>query len=116
VTTIAEGLVRDLGEMGVRITVENGVSTVSRPADPRHHKRFQALLQGLKQYREEVLAFLQGKRLELCPLCRRDVSDPEDRERLAGVNPFCTRGFMPARWKAGVMIEKKADGCPYRRM
>lgn len=43
---------------------------------------------------------------ELCVICKRDVTDPENRERLAGVNPFCVHG---GNWKEGV------PECPYRR-
>lgn len=50
------------------------------------------LLAGLKANREAVLRFVT------CRECGRVTCDEEDRERLAGVNPFCDRG-----------------GCPYRR-
>lgn len=112
--TPAALLIAELDELGCRIRLQDGATTVTQPADPRHRKRFQALLAGLRTHREAVLAELQGERLDRCPLCRRAVSE-EDKERMAGVNFLCDRGAMPAVWKAGKLVAKKVDGCPYRR-
>lgn len=48
--------------------------------------------------RESETAGEPESEAELCRLCKRDVSDSENRERLRGINPFCQ------------MI-----GCPYRK-
>lgn len=52
---------------------------------------------------------------ELCRLCKRDVSNPENRERLRGVNPWCNWGGIPKGWNR--LTEKPIPGkpgCPYR--
>jgi hypothetical protein len=51
---------------------------------------------------------------ESCPLCNRDVSDPEDRERLKGVNPFCTVGYTKAVTDGNGTFHPASPGCPYR--
>ena len=113
--TVTE-LVTELEEIGCTIRLKDGRPSVSAPANPQFHRRFHSLLQSLRTYSEDVLAHLQGIKLERCALCRRDVTDPEDKERLAGVNPFCDRGTVPAFWRDGRMLAKKIDGCPYRTM
>lgn len=50
------------------------------------------LLKALKDNRAAVLEFLTE-----CRLCQRDVRDPEDRERLATINPFCRETPCPYR-------------------
>ena len=51
---------------------------------------------------------------ESCRVCQRDVSNPEDRERLGGVNPFCVRGAArPTTDANGVTHEAQAP-CPSR--
>lgn len=42
------------------------------------------LLAALRDNRDAVIAYLSE-----CRLCRRDVRNAEDRERLKGINPFC---------------------------
>lgn len=52
---------------------------------------------------------------ESCSVCNRDVSDPEDRERLRGVNPFCPVGQARGVAADGHGNSHPASpGCPYR--
>ncbi len=110
----AAALVREMEAIGCAVTITGGVASVSTPQDPRHRQRFNTLLVGLRQHREAVLAYLGNPRQSLCPLCKRDVSCPENKERLRGVNPWCGQGFLRAEWRNGKMIRQKQDGCPYR--
>jgi len=52
---------------------------------------------------------------ESCPQCGRDVQDPEYRERLRGVNPFCTVGYAKVVATDGNGNSHPASpGCPFR--
>jgi hypothetical protein len=50
------------------------------------------LLAALKQHREAVVKWLTE-----CRECGRNNSDPEDRDRLRGANPFCKEVPCPFR-------------------
>lgn len=50
------------------------------------------LLGTLKWHRDDIIAYLTA-----CSSCGRDVSDPENREQLSGVNYFCHQPHCPYR-------------------
>lgn len=108
-------LVAALEAMGCQIRGGSRPS-ISQPVKVEHRKRFQELYQWLSLYRLEVLAHYEPPAARtLCPLCGRDVTDTEDRERLAGINPFCVLAPQGKGWdrlKEKVIPEK--PGCPYR--
>lgn len=62
-----------------------------------------------------MLVFKNTPEPESCRLCNRDVSDPEDRARLAGANPWCDRGAARAVTTDGNGLSHPAqESCPYR--
>ena len=59
------------------------------------------IMRALTAYKGELLKRFalpgQEPAKEFCKRCNRDVTDPEDRERLEGVNPFCDQSQCPYR-------------------
>jgi len=80
-------------------------------------KRFERLKEWLPRYRTEILAHFEPPApRQLCPLCSRDVTDPEDKERLEAVNPWCEWGGTPAGFNRFYQKPIPAKpGCPYRK-
>ena len=67
------------------------------------------LLADLKANREAVVEYLNS-----CHVCGRDVSDPEDRERLADP-AFCDRGGSRAAVsKRGEVRHPETQRCPFK--
>jgi hypothetical protein len=63
----------------------------------------------LKRHRESVVAHLT-----VCAVCRRDVSDRENRDRL--VDPaFCDRaGSREVVTRSGTVVHPETPRCPYK--
>lgn len=96
-------LLADLKLIQTRLVLRNRVPMLIPPseADSALLGQLAALKPILASLRAEIVEMLT----QLCPVCERDVSDAEDRERLKGVNPFCDRG---GDWKHG------EPRCPYK--
>ena len=110
-------VVAAIEEMGCRL-IGGKTPAIHQPQDVRHRKRFEELLPWLSLYRLEILAHYEPPApRQLCPLCGRDVTEDEDRERLAGVNPWCVIAAMPRGWDKQTEKPIPAKpGCPYRTM
>lgn len=67
------------------------------------------LLKALKDHKAAVVAYLTE-----CVVCKRDVRDPEDRERLREVNPFCDRGYAREATDADGVRRAASTPCPFR--
>lgn len=87
------------------------------PKMAEYRKRFKELVPWLSKYRTEILSHFEPPApRQLCPLCSRDVTDTEDKERLAGVNPWCDWGGTPAGFNKFYQKPVPAKpGCPYRK-
>ena len=103
-------LVRQVMALGCQIRLDNGQPSLQLPRKPRPGT--QELIPKLKEYRQEVVSYIESLRGGLCPVCRSDLVDAEDRERLAGVNFLCSRGVTipPKPW----LNQPGYVGCPYR--
>lgn len=88
-------LLRRLDEIGAKLRLSPFTRTPEAiPAkDPDLRAEFDKLLPDLARLKPEIMDHLALR----CPKCRRDVTDPENVERLRGANPFCDK-----------------PGCPYR--
>ena len=88
---LAEGILADLADLGCTISVDRGRIHLTRPKVVISPSKLAAVLKRLKEHREAVIAAVS------CLLCGRDIRDPEDRERLLEVNPFCSESKCPFR-------------------
>jgi hypothetical protein len=106
---VARLLVREVTASGCRISITNGVPALrGKPRSP-------TLVARLTEHRTEVLDYLEGLKRGLCPVCKSDLIDPEDQERMAGVNFLCQVGPpIPPKFKNGSMVSRAVPGCPYR--
>lgn len=68
------------------------------------------LMKALRDNREAIVTYLTA-----CRECGRDMSCPEDRERLKGPNPFCDRGTAQAVTDGNGVAHAASPGCPFRR-
>lgn len=88
-------LLRRLDEIGAKLRLSPFTRQPEALAAKDHELRaeFDKLLPDLARLKPEIVEMLALR----CPKCQRNVTDPEDVERLKGINPFCG-----------------AIGCPYR--
>src|SRR5687767_3865691 len=93
----------ELAALGCVVTVTNGAPSVTPPKNKADAARFADLMPLLKLHRTELVAAFAEP--VVCEVCGRDVTDPEDRERLA--DPlFCDRGGAAAcRDRKGVVTQ-----------
>ncbi len=96
-------LLADLKMLQTRLELRNRCPVLipQLEADSALLGQLGALKPILAELRDEIVQMLTHH----CPVCERDMSDAEDRERLLYVNPFCSRG---GDWKRG------EPRCPYR--
>ena len=106
---VARLLVREVAASGCRISITNGAPALrGKPRSP-------TLVARLGEHRAEVLDYLEKLKGGLCPVCRSDLIDPEDQERLAATNFLCSVGPpIPPKFKGGSMVSRAVPGCPYR--
>lgn len=83
----AERLIELLAEVGatVKMIPATGQLDLATAKDPDLKASAQSLLPLCRELKTDLRELLAIR----CPLCERDVSDPEDRERLKSINPFC---------------------------
>jgi hypothetical protein len=88
-------LIRRLDEIGatLRLSPFTRKPEALAAKDPELRAEFDKLLPDLARLKPEITELLALR----CPRCKRNTTDPEDVERLKGINPFCGE-----------------IGCPYR--
>lgn len=86
-------LLRRLADIGatVRLSPFTRQPEVIPPKGDR--AEFDKLLPDLAWLKPEIVDMLALR----CPKCKRDVTHPENVERLRGANPFCDKGACPYR-------------------
>lgn len=111
-----EHLLARVAACGYRVELVNGSPQLSATRaecvmPPR-------LLAALKAHRAAVIDHLTRNHSpaaqENCRVCGRDVSDPEDRERVANSPAFCDRGGAPGVTDGHGVYHEPQERCPFK--
>lgn len=107
----ADDLVDELKDLGCHLVLEAGQPKIIPPRDASTEVLAQlaSLVPDLKQHRDDLIESLHRR----CPLCERDVSDAEDRERLK--DPLYCEHFGSCAVTDGTGVtHPETQRCPFK--